>query len=146
MDTGVICMDMNSSESFMNEVMASGSNLSNQATGSTTQNGGRVRLISVKRSLEDCTGETESEDINNSSHEDILWIHVTGINSNLSLCLAVCYLPPEGSTRPCEPQTFFETLLEQIYSYQNMGDIQICGDFNARCGDASDTIDGVHDP
>ena len=31
----------------------------------------------------------------------------------------------------------------KFYDYQNDGDVIICGDFNSRCGDESDYIEGV---
>ena len=44
-----------------------------------------------------------------------------------------------------DPELFYSTLLEQVYSYQNEGRIYICGDFNSRVGDASEFIEGVDD-
>ncbi|VDI58181.1 Hypothetical predicted protein [Mytilus galloprovincialis] len=32
---------------------------------------------------------------------------------------------------------------EQVYMYQNIGKLYICGDFNSRCGDAQDFMKGV---
>ena len=40
-------------------------------------------------------------------------------------------------------EAFFTDLMTKVYEYQNEGDIIICGDFNARCGDESDYIEGV---
>ena len=37
------------------------------------------------------------------------------------------------------------TLTEQVYQYQNEGNIYVCGDFNSRCGESSDYIEGVDD-
>ena len=31
----------------------------------------------------------------------------------------------------------------KFYDYQNEGDVIICGDFNSRCGDEPDYIEGV---
>ncbi|CAC5378479.1 unnamed protein product [Mytilus coruscus] len=36
-------------------------------------------------------------------------------------------------------------MLKQVYMYQNIGKLYICGDFNARCGDMQDFIEGVDD-
>ena len=36
-------------------------------------------------------------------------------------------------------------MTEQVYQYQNIGNIHICGDFNSRCGEGSDYIEGVDD-
>ena len=59
--------------------------------------------------------------------------------------VCVCYLPPSESTRLNDPELFYSTLLEQVYSYQNDGRIYICGVFNSRAGDASEFIEGVDD-
>ena len=55
----------------------------------------------------------------------------------------MCYLPPAGSSRQVDPYSFFDELLTQIYMYQDSGPYIICGDFNARCGNDSDFIEGV---
>ena len=57
----------------------------------------------------------------------------------------MCYLPPSESTRLNDPELFYSTMLEQVYSYQNEGRVYICGDFNSRVGDASEFIEGVDD-
>ena len=36
--------------------------------------------------------------------------------------------------------TFFESLEKDIFKYQNVGDIMICGDFNALCGSENDNV------
>ena len=62
-----------------------------------------------------------------------------------SLCVCVCYLPPHGSSRINDAELFFTTLTEQVHTYQNEGNLYICSDFNAHCGDSSDYIEGVDD-
>lgn len=57
----------------------------------------------------------------------------------------VCYLPPDGSSRSNDAEEFYTILTEQVYQYQNIGKIYICGDVNSRCGEASDYIVGVDD-
>ena len=52
-------------------------------------------------------------------------------------------LPPAGSSRQVDPYGFFDKLLTQIYLYQDSGPYIICGDFNARCSNDSDFIEGV---
>ena len=59
------------------------------------------------------------------------------------MCIAICYLPPNESSRPNEQEMFFENLLRQVYCNQTIGNIVICGDFNSRCGYYSDFIEGV---
>ena len=42
-----------------------------------------------------------------------------------------------------DPHEFFNELLTQVYSYQEQGPFMIMGDFNSRCGDHLDFIEGV---
>ena len=57
------------------------------------------------------------------------------------MCVCViCHLPILPS--PLTP-VFFSDLLQKVIGYQNDGHILICGDFNARCGDECDYIEGV---
>ncbi|KAK6191131.1 hypothetical protein SNE40_002872 [Patella caerulea] len=79
------------------------------------------------------------------SYEDILWIKLSSKSCDFKMCLCVCYLPPTGSSRMSDPDLFFLTLSQQIYSYQNQGLLCICGDFNSRIGNNSDFIEGVDD-
>ena len=44
-----------------------------------------------------------------------------------------------------DPEAFYCSLLEQVYSYQNEGKLFICGYLNSRVGDDSDYIEGVDD-
>ena len=60
---------------------------------------------------------------------------------HINVC--VCCLPPDGSSRHIDPNEFFSNLLSQIYLYQDSGPYILCGDFNARCGDQQDFIEGV---
>jgi hypothetical protein len=76
--------------------------------------------------------------------EDILWIKLFN-DSGCSLILCVCYLPPVDSTRYVDSDTFFSTLRDHVYTYQNDGVVYMCGDFNSRPGDKSDYIVGVDD-
>ena len=57
----------------------------------------------------------------------------------------MCYLPTENSSRAFDVNGFYDTLLADIYNYQNDGLIYVCGDFNSRCGDLDDFIRGVDD-
>ncbi len=87
----------------------------------------------------------ESHDVTvlDSSEEGVLWIQLKSKSMHWSVNVCVVYLPPEGSTRAPNTNTFFDTLLTQISAYHNDGQYMICGDFNSRCGDASDFIEGV---
>lgn len=80
-----------------------------------------------------------------SSEEGLLWIQLKDKDSDWTFNLCVGYLPPDGSTRATDVNVFFDTLLAQVSTYQNDGQYLICGDFNSRCGDSSDFIEGVDD-
>ena len=67
------------------------------------------------------------------SVEDILWIQLKCKSSNLSMCLAVCYPPPNESSRPIDQEMFFDNLLQQVYCNQSKEYTIILGDFNSRC-------------
>ena len=79
------------------------------------------------------------------SMEDVIWLKFEHRITGHKLTLCICYLPPEGSSRMCDGDAFYTDLMLMFYEYQNEGDVIICGDFNARCGDESDFIgvDGV---
>jgi hypothetical protein len=76
------------------------------------------------------------------STEDILWVKFADGKSE-DMCVCVCYLPPSNSTRTNDAEQFFTTLLDQVSVFQNEGLMYICGDFNARCGDEIDYVEGV---
>ena len=84
-----------------------------------------------------------NESILDDTVEDILWVKL--VDKVLSTCISicVCYLSPEGSSRQVDPYNYFDNLLSQIYIYQNAWPYIICGDFNARCGEEVDFIEGV---
>ncbi|VDI45625.1 Hypothetical predicted protein [Mytilus galloprovincialis] len=82
-------------------------------------------------------------DILSSEYEGVLWIKLNSKVNDVCFCIAVCYLPPAESTRSLESDVFFQNLLKDIYTYQNMGKIMICGDFNSRVGYNLDYIEGV---
>ena len=68
------------------------------------------------------------------SMEGILWVRISGIH-NFAINICVCYLhvPPEESSRRVNPHDFYDTLISQIYQYQDNGNMNfICGDFNGR--------------
>ena len=78
------------------------------------------------------------------SYQGILWGKLSAKTSDLVLITAVFYLPPEKSVW-ANADTFFNTLTSQIYKFQNEGFITIGGDFNARCGQQEDYIEGSDD-
>ena len=86
-----------------------------------------------------------SVSILNSDTEGILWLRLDAKMSNDCICLCVCYLPPENSSRAVDGNSFYDKLFDHICTYQNTGDLIICGDFNGRCGMLQDYIEGVDD-
>ena len=52
--------------------------------------------------------------------EDILWVKLVHKTTSEQFCICVCYLPPEGSSRNVDLRGFFDTLLSQIYVYQDL--------------------------
>ena len=60
------------------------------------------------------------------------------------MCVCVICLQ-KNSTRQLDKDVFFDTLISQIYEFQNFGPFLICGDFNSRCGEENDYIVGVDD-
>ena len=81
----------------------------------------------------------------NSSCEGILWLSMENKASKEKWNICVCYLPPLNSSRQVDAQKFFDCLLANIFELQNDGKMFICGDFNSRCGDMLDFIQGIDD-
>ncbi len=75
--------------------------------------------------------------------EDVLWVQLKHNSTSYCVNVCVCYLPPDGSSRHIDPSDFFNRLLSHIYLYQSSAPCIVCGDFNARCGNESDFINGV---
>lgn len=77
------------------------------------------------------------------SFEGIMWLKMYRKSDNCVIMPCVCYLPPENSSRRIDVNSFYDNLLTGIYRNQNEGTVFICGDFNSRCGDLDDFINGV---
>ena len=77
------------------------------------------------------------------SYEDILWVKLENKSSLQCINVCVCYLSPEGSSHIVDPHEYYDQLLSQIYIYQIKGPFILCGDFNSRCGNEADYIEGV---
>ncbi|CAC5425578.1 RAB19 [Mytilus coruscus] len=95
--------------------------------------------IFIKSSI----GDQYKVKILDKSVEGILWLNYD--NEQETFCVCVCYLPPRGSSRSNDPEQFYANLINQVYMYQNIGHMYIVGDFNLRCSDISDFIEGVDD-
>ena len=74
-----------------------------------------------------------------------MWLKFSSKLGTENLVLFVCYLPAAEFTRHVDAEAFYCSLLEQIYAYQNMGQMFICGDLNSRVGTDTDFIEGVDD-
>jgi len=79
------------------------------------------------------------------NHDDVLWLKFTDKITGSSFCTCVCYLPPSNSTRNVDVNEFYDTLLSNVYVFQNSGPLFIVGDFNSRIGNNDDYIVGVDD-
>ena len=77
------------------------------------------------------------------SMEGILWLEFRPKYDACNINVCACYCPPEGSSRKIDVLDYFDTLLSQIYKYQNDGLFYVCGDFNSRIGNKMDFTEGV---
>ena len=81
----------------------------------------------------------------NENTEGILWLELLYKTAKERLRFCVCYLPPKHSSRAMNAEDFFQTLMYNIYEFQNNSLITIFGDFNARVDNVDDFIAGVDD-
>ena len=81
--------------------------------------------------------------IEDDSVEGILWLKFVSKSNNTELHTCVCYLPPIDSTRNVDANEFFDNLICQMHEYCKNATFYICGDFNARCSNFQDFIEGV---
>ena len=73
--------------------------------------------------------------------DGILGILCTHKISNFKIAIFSCYLPPENSPYGKQAEYFFNHLLQTVYLLSNVDQIFIMGDFNAKTGNAADTLD-----
>ena len=83
-------------------------------------------------------------DIHDRSVEGVIAIKLHHRRTDYALVVFACYLPPENSPWGRSPDDIFTHLTSQMYLLEDVDDIVICGDFNARIGQLSD-IDAVID-
>ncbi|CAC5403302.1 unnamed protein product [Mytilus coruscus] len=78
------------------------------------------------------------------SIDGICWLKFED-NLNLENIFYACvvYLPPENSTRAVNVFEFLESPMTQMYTISNGNQFYLCGDFNSRCGDLYDFVEGV---
>ena len=78
--------------------------------------------------------------------EGMMWLEFIHKTVDISFKTCVCYLPPSNYTRGVDCEEFFNNPVTQIAEYQSDTQPFIrCGDFNARCADIPDHIEGVDD-
>ncbi|CAC5394515.1 unnamed protein product [Mytilus coruscus] len=78
------------------------------------------------------------------SIDGICWLKFEDkLNLDNIFYACVVYLPPENSTRAVNVDEFLESLMTQIYTIPNGKQCYLCGDFNSRCGDLNDFVEGV---
>ena len=79
-----------------------------------------------------------SVEVVNVEIEDVMWVKFENHEVNEVFFIAVCYIPPAGSSRDVDTEERFLMLSEQIQKFGLEGRVLVCGDFNARCGDLED--------
>ncbi|CAC5360994.1 unnamed protein product [Mytilus coruscus] len=75
--------------------------------------------------------------------EGILGVKFENSSKDLEFILYSCYLPPENSSRGRDAQSFLAHLLTQIYMHSDCKNILLVGDFNARIGSLSETLNQI---
>ncbi|CAC5379517.1 unnamed protein product [Mytilus coruscus] len=77
--------------------------------------------------------------------DGIMWVQFKDKRCNANMFyVCVVYLPPENSTRAVNVHEFMETLMTHIYTNPQGNLFYPCGDFNSRCSDFSDSIEGIY--
>ena len=75
------------------------------------------------------------------SREDVLWALLnpnTELEVMESIVVCVCHLLLLTSSRGDNPDTFYDSIIDSLHHYCNLGCVTICGDLNARCGIETD--------
>ena len=72
-----------------------------------------------------------------------MWLQLQSKYTEFSANICIAYLPPKGTTRPLEAEEFYNELLTQVYQYQGADVVCVAGDFNGRCGELPDYIEGA---
>ena len=93
--------------------------------------------------VKDAIAKSHNVSVLDDSVEGILWVQISDKQDHFKVNVCVCYLPPYGSSRQCDVFDFYDDLLTMIYLYQNDGMFYVCGDFNSRCGNGIDFMEGI---
>jgi len=64
------------------------------------------------------------------NYDDVLWLKCTDKITRFSNCTCVCYLPPSNSTINVDVNELYDTILSNVYVFQNSGPLFIVCDFN----------------
>ena len=76
--------------------------------------------------------------------EDIMWVKFVNKQTMEVLFVAVCYIPPVGSSCDADAEECLQVLSDQVQKYQLEGRVVVCGDFNAQCGNLKDLGDDMN--
>ena len=76
-------------------------------------------------------------------YEGILGVKFIHKVSGYSFIVFSAYLPPENSVRGTDSDTFFAHLMGQLYIFEDVDAVYICGDFNSRICDENDCVDDI---
>jgi exonuclease III len=77
------------------------------------------------------------------SYDEFVWWKLQKDFFNLKHDIYICsvYIPPQNSSREKRLEVdHFSVLQESIYKFSNMGEVLLCGDFNARLGNLVDFV------
>ena len=77
------------------------------------------------------------------NEEGFTWVILKQKMNGYKFNICVCYLPPANYSRPVDSDEYFIELMKKVYDTKKEGEIIICGDFNARCADECDYLEGV---
>lgn len=80
----------------------------------------------------------------NADVDGIICLSLEHIATGYVTMIASNYLPPGNSDYGRNPEEFFTQLLSLVYDCHDAGCVYLCGDFNARIGDAQDVPNVVH--
>ncbi|CAC5360691.1 unnamed protein product [Mytilus coruscus] len=73
-----------------------------------------------------------------------MWVQFKYKHCNVNIFYVhVVHLPPENSTRAVNVHEFMETLMTHIYTIPQGNLFYLCDDFNSRCSDLSDLVEGI---
>ena len=90
---------------------------------------GGVKVLIREEVLKEYAVEVLDSDV-----EDVLWVRLSKDQEEEPVVLAVCYIPPESSSRGVGVEEVLQSVAELVAKFRSQGLMILCGDFNARCG------------